>query len=73
MTVNDTYILERSQHIPRPLHEVFAFFADARNLESITPPWLRFRIVRVTDNEIRRGTLIRYELRWLDRPASLDD
>jgi ligand-binding SRPBCC domain-containing protein len=45
---------------PRP--EVFAFFADAGNLEALTPPWLRFRITtpRV---ELRAGALIEYRLR----------
>jgi len=32
--------LGREQLVPRPLEEVFAFFADAANLELITPPWL---------------------------------
>jgi len=59
-----TYILEREQRIPRSIHEVFAFFSDAHNLEAITPPWLHFRIVRVTEGEIRQGTLIQYSLRW---------
>jgi ligand-binding SRPBCC domain-containing protein len=60
---DDAYILEREQRIPRPITEVFAFFADAHNLEAITPPWLRFRILRVSDREIRPGTLIDYTLR----------
>jgi ligand-binding SRPBCC domain-containing protein len=64
MVHRSTYVLEREQLIRRPLDEVFAFFADAGNLEAMTPPWLKFRIVHVSDGAIRRGTLIRYELRW---------
>jgi ligand-binding SRPBCC domain-containing protein len=37
------HVLERSQRIERPLGEVFAFYADAGNLERITPPWLGSR------------------------------
>ena len=38
-------VLERSQWLDVPPERAFAFFADARNLEAITPPWLRFRVV----------------------------
>lgn len=57
-----TYVLERSQIIPRPRAEVFAFFCDAFNLESITPAFLKFRIVTPKPIRMAEGTLIDYEL-----------
>src|SRR5262249_9945691 len=41
--------------------EVFPFFADANNLERITPPWLKFKILN-PDVEMQRGALINYRL-----------
>ena len=35
--MNLTHRLRRSQFVARPLSEVFAFFADAANLEAMTP------------------------------------
>ena len=57
------HTLRREQWIPRPINEVFEFFADARNLEEITPPWLGFRILSTTSNAVSEGTEIRYRLR----------
>ncbi|HEX4931016.1 MAG TPA: SRPBCC family protein [Gaiellaceae bacterium] len=55
------YALERTQVVQVPLEDAFAFFADARNLEQITPPWLRFRIVEAP-GELRVGARLRYRL-----------
>jgi ligand-binding SRPBCC domain-containing protein len=69
--------LEREQVLPVPPDEAFQFFADAFNLEAITPPWLRLRVVTQGQIAMRLGTLIDYRLRlhglpvrWLTRIES---
>lgn len=57
------HILEREQIIKRPIEEVFDFFADAVNLEKITPPELNFHIITTQPIEIKKGTLIEYQLK----------
>jgi ligand-binding SRPBCC domain-containing protein len=66
--------LEREQLIPGNPDEVFGFFADARNLEQITPPWLGFGIITPGPIAMAEGTLIEYRLKlhgipvnWLTR------
>jgi hypothetical protein len=49
--------------LPRPLKEVFPFFSDARNLERLTPDWLRFEVLTPEPIEMASGTLIDYRLR----------
>jgi ligand-binding SRPBCC domain-containing protein len=58
-----THHLHAELRLERPVEGVFPFFSDPRNLETITPPWLRFRILRATTPAITAGTEIEYRLR----------
>ena len=60
-------VLERSQVVPVDVDEAFAFYADAWNLEAITPPWLRFRILEAP-RALERGSLLVYRLRLFGLP-----
>lgn len=70
------YKLYTDVTIDRPVEAAFDFFADATNLEAITPPELRFRITSPLPIEMRVGALIEYQLtlygvpfRWLTEIA----
>ncbi|HSO97381.1 MAG TPA: SRPBCC family protein [Solirubrobacteraceae bacterium] len=56
-------VIEHEQLVERELPEVFDFFARARNLEALTPPWLSFSVLTPEPIEMRPGTLIDYRLR----------
>jgi ligand-binding SRPBCC domain-containing protein len=57
------HVLERSQRLELPAARAFEFYADALNLEAITPAWLRFRVASRCPIELREGALIEYRLR----------
>jgi ligand-binding SRPBCC domain-containing protein len=57
------YTVETYLFLPRPLEVVFPFFADAGNLEALTPPWLRFEILTPLPIVMHAGATIEYRLR----------
>ncbi len=72
-------LLVREQRVALPIEQTFEIYADAFNLELITPPFLRFRVVSPAPVLMGVGTLIEYRLRlhgipvrWLTRIEEWD-
>ena len=65
-----THRLETFVTLPLGIDETFAFFADASNLEKITPPELCFKILTPRPIEITGGTEIDYRLRLYGVPLN---
>ena len=57
------YCLTTELLVAEPREEVFEFFADAFQLETITPPWLHFSVQTPRPIVMTPGTLIDYRLR----------
>lgn len=64
------HILIRKLTLDLPIEKTFDFFADAGNLEQITPPELKFRITTPQPINIKKGTLIDYKLKLRGFPIS---
>jgi ligand-binding SRPBCC domain-containing protein len=58
-----TFELTTSAWLPQPVAVVFPFFGDARNLDMLTPPSLRFEITSPGPIEMRAGAIIDYRIR----------
>lgn len=63
------HVFQSYQWFPRSKKEIFDFFSKAENLETITPPWLNFKIIKKSHNEIQEGMLIDYSLKIKGVPA----
>jgi ligand-binding SRPBCC domain-containing protein len=55
--------IHRQLWVPHSRPSVFDFFSRAENLEQITPPWMRLRILTRAPIEMKQGATISYSLR----------
>jgi ligand-binding SRPBCC domain-containing protein len=65
-----TYLLRTDITLARSLADTFALFCDASNLETLTPPELRFEIRTPLPIEMRKGARIEYRIRLFGVPFS---
>ena len=64
------FTFDAEQWLPRPRVEVFPFFAEARNLEELTPPWLKFEVLTPPPIIMKPGLLIDYRIKIHGIPIS---
>jgi ligand-binding SRPBCC domain-containing protein len=64
------HILTRELTLDLAREEVFDFFADAGNLERITPPELNFHILTPQPIDLKKGVLIDYQLKLRGFPLT---
>jgi len=64
------FTLESEILLPKPIAEVFSFFSDARNLETLTPPLLKFHVLEPDNISMAVGTFINYRLKLHGIPFS---
>lgn len=62
------YVLHRQTSVRRDLDVVFPFFAEAANLQRLTPPELHFRIRSELPVEMKVGAVIEYTIRLYGIP-----
>ena len=67
-TPEGLFKLETELWLPHRRDEVFHFFADAFNLETLTPPWLKFEVLTPRPIVMRVGLQIDYRLRLRGLP-----
>ena len=62
MSTAPRFVFRSKFWLPRPVDEVFPFFADAHNLQELTPPFLQFRVLTPRPIPMAPGTRIDYRL-----------
>ena len=48
------------QWVPQSIEKTFSFFKEAKNLEKITPEFLKFKVLKQSTQTIQEGTKISY-------------
>jgi uncharacterized protein len=54
--------INTEQWVPQTIKETFSFFKEAKNLEKLTPEFLKFKILSQSTQEIEDGTIFSYRL-----------
>ncbi len=62
-TLGRIWELRAVQVLPQPRETIFPFFADAYNLEKLTPSFLKFNVLTPKPIDMRSGCEIRYALK----------
>lgn len=62
------HLISREQLVPSPKADVFAFFADATNLERLTPSFLHFQILTTPPIKMGKGTRLDYSIALFGLP-----
>ena len=66
--IENEYRLKSEFLLPRKLEEIFSYFSSARNLEDITPAFLKFKVLTPGEIPMSVGTIINYDLRVRGMP-----
>ena len=59
---NPYHEIKTEQWVPQPLDKTFLFFKDAKNLEKLTPEFLKFKVLNQSTPEIKEGTKLNYRI-----------
>ena len=57
------FLFQNYQYLPLPLEKVFSFFKNVENLALLTPKYLNFQFIKVSNNETKKNTTIEYKFR----------
>ncbi len=59
------YELKQTQFLPVNIAAAWEFFANPKNLDLMTPPWLKFEITSSVDEKMFSGQIITYKITTL--------
>lgn len=63
ITDNPYQQFQMEQWVPQPVKDIYAFFGESKNLEVLTPEFLKFKVLRQSTEKISEGTRLDYSLR----------